>query len=89
MNHAPEPWKRIDEITLDGDGLRIVDQRPIGDEDLDRAIACVNACAGIPDQDGKITLVGDMILAILNNDPAELATVKGRILEILEVNDES
>ena len=98
MNHSMEPWtfKAFEDISrreptwltivFDEDGMPLdglFDHRP----NTERIVACVNACAGIPDKDGKLPLVGDMVVAILNNNPFELAAVKERIMEILEVSD--
>ena len=47
-----------------------------------RIVACVNACQGIPDINGTITLIGDMKLAIMTNDPELLEIVRKRLVEL-------
>lgn len=54
MTHSPEPWRKgeYDDI-VDRDGVSIIfgyngDLAFRTEEDCDRVLACVNACAGIP-----------------------------------------
>jgi hypothetical protein len=49
---------------------------------LHRARACVNACAGLPDLNGTISLVADMKAAILSRDPKMLDLVQARLREV-------
>jgi hypothetical protein len=89
--HSPEPWSVVyvdwlaedSRRVLDANGVSVLADCSCDTADAQRIVACVNACAGIPDQNGEITLIGDMVMAILNNNPAELAAVKGKIIEIL------
>ena len=48
----------------------------------ERIVACVNACQGIPDINGTITLIADMKAAILTGDQELLEIVKRRLQEI-------
>lgn len=51
-----------------------------------RMAACFEACRGLPDLNGVITMVADMKTAILTNDPQLLAIVRQRLQE-LETED--
>lgn len=80
---APTPW-RIAEVEVAGDGRRtcirdaknnlvlIHDNLLPFTQDLERIVACVNACHGLPMFNGVISVVADMKAAILNAD-GELA----------------
>lgn len=55
MTHAPEPWRK-DELgnIVNADFMIYSNRWPCTmyrKEDVDRLIACVNACAGIPTED--------------------------------------
>jgi len=57
MSHSPEPWRvepsgpRDEPHIIDADDgvvCEAMDDPPLGPNNLDRIVACVNACAGIP-----------------------------------------
>ena len=98
MNHSPEPWKLITPSPgkhwlLDANDLIILEHSEgthlPGDSELElmlanvkRMMACVNACAGIPDINGVITMIGDMKVAILTGDQEMAALIRRRLLEL-------
>ena len=64
---AKEPWKRVGYGLYDNEGVSIFNPpENIAEEaDLDRIVACVNACQGIPtDELEKVTL---RMLQLRNN----------------------
>jgi hypothetical protein len=49
---------------------------------MERIVACVNACQGIPDINGTISMIADMKVAILTNDQELLEIVRKRLVEL-------
>ena len=81
MNHSPEPWfvKEYPDVVRSNCGLWIECPGPCTAQ---RIVACVNACQGIPDINGTITLIADMEAAILTGDQELLELVKRRLQEL-------
>lgn len=87
MNHSPEPWSVdqvcvVDEnnrVIVKSDWVRAIDAK----DDLDRIVACVNACVGIPAGDLRRGILSDMKVAILSKDPNVLQIVSERLHQIL------
>ncbi len=89
MSHSPEPWTtdkfESGGYIADANGEAILyqdDYERLLREDADRIVACVNACAGIPDIKGVITMIGDMKVAILTGDQEMAALIRRRLLEL-------
>jgi hypothetical protein len=91
--HSPEPWKLHQRSERPGD----VDVADANDQcvletdwvpgeleraDYERIVACVNACQGIPDINGTISMIADMKVAILTNDQELLEIVRKRLVEL-------
>lgn len=73
MNHSPEPWE-VDPVTggvVDTNGSIVCDAivgdsspddpGPMEDADIERIVACVNACRGIPTSALKAGVIGKFV----------------------------
>ena len=78
--HSPEPWTPFGIRVTDADQWIIAQCR--NEANAQRITACVNACHGLPDMNGILTMVGDMKAAILTNDPELLEIVRKRLAEL-------
>ena len=78
--HSPEPWTPFGIRVTDADQWIIAQCR--NEANAQRITACVNACHGLPDMNGILTMVGDMKAAILTNDPELLEIVRKRLIEL-------
>lgn len=58
--HAPEPWYKNKQGNLCGGGYMVC-ETVYRDEDLERIIACVNACEGIPTEELNWVSVKDRL----------------------------
>lgn len=51
-------------------------------DDMRRAVACVNACRGLPMFNGTISVVADMKAAIMAEDAAMLSTIRNYLRDV-------
>ena len=78
--HSPEPWAPFGRQVIDAN-QHIIAQ--CGNEaNPSRIAACVNACQGIPDINGTITMIADMKVAILTGDQELLEIIRRRLVEL-------